>query len=202
MNLGSGMRKDHAYDVIGRYTLSVPIGLVATQAANGYLMSLRWTDAKAVMGIERIKLIHMQAGAHTAALADIRYSVKVLRGYTAVDSAGVALTPFGNIQKHRTSMPASLMSDFRISVAAAGITAGTRTVDTNALMQIQTSYAAANPSPAPVQDEEVSFLSVMGEPLLLFQNEGLTLQGPSTIFGAAGAANIIFEMTWAEFGGR
>lgn len=35
-------------------------------------------------------------------------------------------------------------------------------------------------------------------PLVLAQNEGFIVRGPSTIFGAAGTADLVVECAWAE----
>jgi hypothetical protein len=35
-------------------------------------------------------------------------------------------------------------------------------------------------------------------PLVFAQNEGLIVRGPTTVFGAAGTANLVVDLAWAE----
>lgn len=199
---GSGFRavKVQAMPVehgsLGQYRLATTVGLLATQAANGTLFSFRWGDATRLAIIMMIRLQCLQTAAATAAIFP-RFEVFAARSFTASDSAGSALTLTGNSFKKRTGMGTTLVTDIRKSSATAGLTVGTRTLDGDPILQLPTIQTATNPDPS---IRSVAFDATDGNdhPLVLAQNEGFIVRGPSTIFGAAGTADLVVECAWAE----
>lgn len=184
------------HSTFGQYRVSAVVGLVATQAANGTLFSFRWGDATRFCVVESIRLQCLQTVAATATIWPY-FEVFLARGFTASDSVGTAVTMTGNNQKMRTNMGTSLVTDMRFSAAAAGLTVGTRTLDANPIMQLATTQIITTPNPAIAIIERL-FDTGAQHPVVFTQNEGFIVRGPSTIFGAAGTANLHVEVAWAE----
>ena len=180
----------------GQYQLSTIVPLVVTQAANGTLFSFRWGDATRVCVVQSIRLEVQQTAAATATIAPA-FEVLAARSFTVSDSAGTALTLTGNAFKKRTSMATTLVTDIRKSAVAAGLTAGTRTVDSEAMMQVSTIQTITNIN-ATTYTKVTDFTDGSDYPLVLVQNEGFIVRGPTVVFGAAGTANLIVEVEWVE----
>lgn len=184
------------HGAFGQYRLATTVALVATQAANGTLFSFRWGDATRLAIVQMIRLQCLQTAAATATIWP-SFEVFAARSFTASDSAGTALTLTGNSFKKRTSMGTTLVTDIRKSAVAAGLTAGTRTLDADPLVQLPTTQTITTPDPSV---RSVAFDATDGNdhPLVLAQNEGFIVRGPTTVFGAAGTANLVVECAWAE----
>ena len=184
------------------FRVAQAIALVNDQAANGTLFSLRWSHATKLLLLTYARLMVVQNGNHTAALNDERFQLFVARAFTASDSGGAAVTLSGHNLKARTSMDSSVIAtgDMRYSNAAAGLTAGTRTLDSNPIIELQAQFVATQPtSPVPPFVKEYAPLVARGDhPVLLAQNEGLVVRGPTTVFGAAGPAVLTVDLAWAE----
>jgi len=180
----------------GQYQLSTIVPLVVTQAANGTLFSFRWGDATRVCVVQSIRLEVQQTAAATATIAPA-FEVLAARSFTVSDSAGTALTLTGNAFKKRTSMATTLVTDIRKSAVAAGLTAGTRTVDSEAMMQVSTIQTITNIN-ATTYTKVTDFTDGSDYPLVLVQNEGFIVRGPTVVFGAAGTANLLVEVQWVE----
>jgi len=185
------------YGALGHYRLSQTIGLVATQAVNGTLFSWRWGDATRLCVITKLKISCMQTAAATATIMPV-FQVFLARSFTVSDSAGTALTATGNNLKKRTSMGSTLVTDARFSALAAGLTAGTRTLDANPILELNTQQTITTPN-ANLYVTEMDIGAGDGNhPIVFAQNEGLIVRGPTVVFGAAGTANLTVEMSWAE----
>ena len=185
------------YGTLGHYRIAATVPLVVTQAANGSLLSFRWGDATRFAVISKIKLSCLQTAAATATIMP-SFEVFIARGFSASDSAGTAITLTGNNMKKRTSMGTSLLTDLRVSAVAAGLTAGTRTLDANAVLQMPTQQTITTPN-ATLYAAELDIGAGDGNhPIVLAQNEGIIVRGPTVVFGAAGTANLVVELSWAE----
>jgi hypothetical protein len=185
---------DHG--AFGQYRVATTIGLLATQALNGTLFSFRWGDASRLCVIHDIRLQFMQTAAATATIMPV-FSVFTARSFTASDSAGTALTLTGNSFKKRTSMGTTLVTDIRKSAALAGLTAGTRTLDADPVLQLAVNSSITTPN-ASLYVNDLDLDSGTAHPIILAQNEGIIVQGPSVVFGAAGTANLLVDIAWAE----
>lgn len=181
---------------LGHYRLSTTVALVVTQAANGTLFSFRWADATRLCVPTFIRLQCIQTAAATATIMP-SFEVFVARSFTVSDSAGTAITLTGNSMKKRTSMGTTLVTDIRKSTVAAGLTAGTRTLDAEPIMQLPTQQTITTPN-ATVYSQSLDFTDGSDHPLVLAQNEGFIVRGPTVVFGAAGTANLVVEVGWAE----
>lgn len=184
------------YGAFGHYRLSTTVALVVTQAANGSLFSFRWGDASRLCVVQFIRLQCLQTAAATATIMP-SFEVFIARSFSASDSAGTAITITGNEMKKRTSMGTTLVTDIRKAAVAAGLTAGTRALDANPILQMPTQQTITTPNPAVYT---VAYDSTDGSdmPIVLAQNEGIIVRGPTVVFGAAGTANLVVDMAWAE----
>jgi len=185
---------DHG--ALGQYRLATTVPLVVTQAANGTLFSFRWTDAAKLCVIQSIRLEVQQTAAATATIAPV-FEVYTARSFSVSDSAGTALTLTGNSFKKRTTMATTAVGDVRKSAVAAGLTAGTRTLDGDAILQLGTVQTITNVN-GTTYVKELDMKNGNTHPLVLAQNEGFIVRGPTVVFGAAGTANLVVEVEWAE----
>ena len=186
---------DHG--ALGHYRLSTTVALVVTQAANGTLFSFRWGDATRLCVLQKLRLALLQTSAATATIMP-SYQVFVARGFTVSDSVGTAINLTGNNMKKRTNMGTTLVTDIRKSAVAAGLTVGTRTLDAEPVLELLTNSTITTPNA--IQYERV-FDPESGNgqhPLVLAQNEGFIVRGPTIVFGAAGTANLAVDVEWAE----
>lgn len=181
----------------GHYRLSVVVPLVATQAANGTLFSFRWTSSTLVAVIKKLRISVLQTAAATATIFP-NYEVFVARSFSAADSAGTALTLSGNSMKVRTSMAGTALSAARISAAAAGLTVGTRTLDPHPQLVLTTASTITTPNLTLYENETDPSIQGGSVPIVLATNEGIIVRGPTTVFGAADAANLNVHMMWME----
>ncbi len=190
-----------AFGALGAYSMAAVTGLiVATGAANAIQFAMRWGDATRLALIESVEVAAVVTAAITTSVP-YDLALFICRSFTASDSAGTAITLTGNNQKRRTSMGTSLVTDMRInSTLAAGLTAGTRTQDSQAAgrvigasgTSVGTQFFGANPLPLYRCD-----LMSGSHPIVLAQNEGIEvvspLAGPAT-----GTLEIVVKLNWME----
>ena len=180
---------------LGHYKLAVNVALVAAQVANGTLFSFRWADATRLCALQFVRLRCLQTAAATATIMP-SFEVFQARSFSASDTAGTSILPTLNNAKRRTSMGATLLTDMRVSALAAGLTAGTRTLDAQPVMILPTQQTITTPNTTPY---ETVFDSTDGDhPLIFATNEGFIVRGPTVAFGAAGTANLIVNIGWVE----
>lgn len=185
------------YGAYGHYRFARTVPLLASQAANGTLFSFRWADTTRFAVISKIKLSVIQTAMATATIMPI-FEVLVARAWSASDSGGTALVLTGNSFKKRTTMGTTLLTDARASSATTGLTVGTRTLDGDAILQLPTQQTITTPN-AILYVAELDISAGDGNhPLVLAQNEGFIVRGPTVAFGVAGTANLMIETSWAE----
>jgi hypothetical protein len=188
--------KPDDYGTLGHYRLATTVALVVTQAANGTLFSFRWGDATRLCVVKFLRLSLMQTSAATATIWP-RYQIFVARSFSVSDSVGTAITLTGNNMKKRTSMGTTLVTDIRKSAVAAGLTVGTRTLDAEPIMELPTNSTITTPN-ATLYDKFIDLTNAQDHPVVFAQNEGFIVRGPTTVFGAAGTADLVVEVAWAE----
>jgi len=184
------------YGAFGHYRLATTIALVVTQAANGTLFSFRWGDATRFCVIFYLRMEILQTAAATATIFP-RYQIFIARSFTASDSVGTAITLTGNNMKKRTNMGTTLVTDIRKSAVAAGLTVGTRTLDDEPIVEMTTNSTITTPN-AIAYRKELDYTNTGDMPHVFAQNEGFIIRGPTTVFGAAGTADMPVEVAWAE----
>jgi hypothetical protein len=185
---------DHG--AFGQYRVSTTVALVVSQAANGTLFSFRWGDATRLCVPSFIRLQCLQTAAATATIWP-SFEVFIARSFSVSDSIGTALTLTGNSMKKRTSMGTTLVTDIRKATVAAGLTAGTRTLDADPILQMPTTQVVTTPNPN-IALAQIDFADGIDHPLVFAQNEGFIVRGPTTVFGLAGTANLVVDVAWAE----
>jgi len=184
------------YGAFGHYRLATTVTLVVTQAANGTLFSFRWADATRLAAILFLRLKLLQTAAATATIMP-SYQAFIARAFTASDTGGTAITLTGNNMKKRTNMGTTLVTDIRKSTVAAGLTVGTRTLDADSILELPTNSTITTPNATLYQDQ-LDMTNSGDHPIILAQNEGIIVRGPTIVFGAAGTANLAVDMAWAE----
>lgn len=185
------------YGAFGHYRLATTVALVVTQAANGTLFSFRWGDATRLCVLKKIRLGFLQTAAATATIMP-SFQAFIARGFTVSDSAGTAITLTGNNMKKRTSMGTTLVTDIRKSAVAAGLTVGTRTLDADPFFEMAVNSTITTPNATFYQREFENDDGDGTHPYVFAQNEGFIIRGPTVVFGAAGTANLLVDVAWAE----
>lgn len=183
-------------ELLGSFRLASFSGLIAGLAANDPVFSFRWGDATRFALIRFLKIQAAVITGFTAA-QEIAFDAILARSFTASDSAGTAITLSGSNQKKRTSLATSLVTDARIA-AAVTLTAGTRTLDSQAFLNVVAKTLAAA---ATVQDASLSseYDVRVGEmyPIVLAQNEGFIVRNIIAL-GAAGTIRLSVQVEWDE----
>lgn len=198
---------DHSVggSVLGHYSLGAVSGATTTLAAGTLLFSMRYADTKSLFLLERITI---SAAITTAFTANQVLDVDAIavRGWSASDSAGTAITLPANSNKARSNMGSSLVGvngDVRIASATA-ITAGaTKTPDTNAfaigcLPGLGATAAAFLGGTGPL--ELYNCFQTGQHPMTFAANEGFNLRFVTTQ-GAAGVVKYYIRVDWAELAG-
>lgn len=189
------------YGALGFYRISMISGtMAAALAANAELFQHRWSDATRFAVTFRVAI---SAGANVAATGAglIAFRLAMARAWTAAGSGGTRATMTGNNQKLRTSMGTSLVNDIGISTTA-GLTAGTKTIDTQDCGAIATGIgtgAITTSHSLELVDlaELLNVDSASDHPIVAAQNEGwIVRNGPA--FPAAMTWHFAISASWAE----
>ena len=198
LEIDTGFRAARAslrpHEAGGWCSIGAQSGAMTVIGANGPVFSLRNISTKLIL-VRRIGVGLMATTGFTAA-QKLDVALFAARGFTASDSGGTAIAFTGSNAKHRTALntPASL--DCRIATTGA-LTAGTRTLDANALSQ-QSGYALTTAGAVIAPALANLFAHDTGDyPLALAQNEGLVLTLP-TAMGAGGVASLFVNLEFAE----
>ena len=186
------------YGLLGQYRTSHRTVLLASQAANGRLFELQNPHATNLVLIHRVRVEWQQTAAHTAQILD---SIDLYRvtGFSAVDTTGT-VTP--SVSKMRASMPTTGVNVRGCTVAgvAAGMTGGTLTKDGSPLRQLGLLLQALVPTAGPNVAIDAVWAPDVGageSPIILAQNEGITIENRVLLGVAAGSA-LSIDITWSE----
>ena len=168
----------------------VSTGLTGVAAA-GAVFSLRNISTNLVI-VRRVQVGFVTTTAFTTAQG-LAYKLNVARAFTASDSGQNPVSFTGNNMKHRTSLAQLTNADMRQSGSGA-ITAGTRTLDTNAV-----GFVSGNSTGlATGMFIQSLFQHDTGDyPLVLAQNEGIVIINDLAM-GAAGVINLYITIEFAE----
>jgi hypothetical protein len=164
------------YGALGSYRMSLLSGTMAAGlAGNSEVFQFRWSDATRLCIVTSVMWDGLSGSATAFTAGFGKVDLLVARSWTADGSGGSAATLSGNNQKQRTSMGATLLGAARISSTAA-LTAGTKTLDTQAIGQ----YSAAIGTGTSVQwmpQFDLFHADPGGEsPLIFAQNEGFVVR--------------------------
>lgn len=164
------------YGSFGGYRLAQLSGTMAAGlAANSEIFQFRWADATRLCIVTSV-IFDGLSGSATAFTAGFgKVDMLVARSWTADGSGGTAATITGNNAKQRSSMGTTLLGAARVASTAA-LTAGTKTLDTQAIGQYSTTFGTvANVQAIPQFD--LFHMDPGGEsPLILAQNEGFVVR--------------------------
>jgi len=164
-------------------------------AANAALFSFRNLAGNPVI-VRRVGIGFICTTGFTAA-QELAWGLKVARAFTASDSSGTAVALAGNNCKARTSLGTLTSNDCRISAAAA-LTAGTKTLDTNDLGVVGAYAAATTPGNLlPTSLNNLLSHDAGDYPLVLAQNEGFNIMN-LVAMGAAGVGTLYVNFEVAE----
>jgi hypothetical protein len=177
------------------YSIGTPSGALTGVAANAAVFSFRNIGANPI-AVRRTGVGFIATTGFTAA-QKLDYGLMVARAFSASDSGGNAVLLIGNNAKMRSSLGTVTAVDCRISAAAA-LTAGTKTLDTNHLAQVGgwALAAAAGVILAPSANNLLQH-DTGDYPLVLATNEGFNIMN-LTAMGAAGVGSLYVNFEFAE----
>lgn len=180
-------------EMLGAYQLSVASGALTTVAAGGPVFSFRYAPGgSTVCVVKRVSVGFVCTTAFGAAQA-MGYGVYVARSFSGSDSGGTPATLTGNNNKYRTSLATTGVSDLRISTTAA-LTAGTRTLDSQALGT--TYFYVPGVGTSLTQTDLISY-DANDYPIVLANNEGIVITN-SILMGATGVGTLVVNIEWFE----
>lgn len=183
-------------EAVGTYQLSAATGAITTLAANGPIFSFRWAPGTGqVCVIKRVAIGFNATTGFTTGQA-MGFGMYFARSFTASDTVGTAITPIlGNSNKNRSTQMTSMVTDARIS-AAAVLTAGTRTLDSQALGLTQF-YAPTTTAGTLLASTNLVSYNLDDYPLVLQNNEGFVITN-QILMGAAGVGTAYINVEWFE----
>jgi hypothetical protein len=203
---GTGFRaintqvKPIEYGALGHYRTAVRISSTAAQAANSGILELRNTHATNLIVLTRLSLQAIQTAAGT--LQENSIDVYRCTGFT-VSSTTNTVTPVSSVK--RTSMAAypggAAIRHLTLAGAAAGMTGGTRTKDTQffaTLPYMVTAGVATATFTPPWWGPKDCLDDVNGShPFVFAQNEGLWIENRVLNVTSYGMTWYL-DMCWAE----
>ena len=160
--------RPYDYGALGSYRLSLLSGTMAAGlAANSEIFQFRWSDATRICVVTSVMWDGLSGSATAFTAGFAKVDMMVARSWSADGSGGVAATISGSNQKQRTSMGSTLLGAVRASSTAA-LTAGTKTLDTQAIGQYSAQW---------IPQFDMFHVDPGGEtPLILAQNEGFVIR--------------------------
>lgn len=185
-------------ELLGAYEIGLTSGALTAVAAGATVYSFRWAPAVStnLCLIRRVEIGFSTITAFTAAQS-LQYSLQIARQWTTNDTVGtIAAFTQTNTGKMRTSMPtSSFAAGGQIMIATTGaITAGTRTLDTQAMAFVSgssTAIATSMPNTPLIQQQTGDY------PIILASNEGFIINNVQ-LMGAAGVINLYVNVEWFE----
>lgn len=162
------------FGALGHYAKALLTGTMAAGlAAAATIWSMRWNDATRFALVRRVSIEGF--GVATGFAAGFwNFQLKVLRAYSAVDTAGTVATLTGDQAKLRTSMGTPLLGEMGISTTAIR-TVGTRTAETNASGIASGSIGTGGD--AKIFDSAVLFDARAGEHPIVLAGSGASAEG-------------------------
>jgi hypothetical protein len=189
---------EHPPEILGAYSLGLTSGALTTAAAAGTVFSFRWAPATTTQlcMVRRVEIGFATTTAFGTAQA-LQYSMQIARNWSASDTGGTAAAfTQTNTGKMRTVMPTSAFAGGgQIMIAnTAANTAGTRTLDTQAMGFVQ----GASTAVGTVLTATPIFQHSPGDyPVILASNEGFIINNV-VLMGATGVINLTVTVEWME----
>jgi hypothetical protein len=189
---------DHPPEILGAYSMGLTSGALTTAAAGSTVFSFRWAPATTTQlcMVRRVEIGFSTTTAFGTAQS-LQYSLQIARNFTASDTGGTAAAfTQTNTGKQRTAMPTSAFAGGgQLMIANTGAnTAGTRTLDTQAIGFVQ----GASTAIGTVLTSTPIFQHSPGDyPLIFANNEGFIINNVTTM-GATGVINLTVNVEWME----
>ena len=173
---------------------------MASAQAAGALWEFRWASTTGLCLVNRVVLKAVQIANATA--EELRFNLKVARTFTVTDDTNTAsILRSGDMQKLNGDYAASNLTEFRETNSATAASGGTKTLDTDSLVQGSfVSIATASTTVSGGGYTQVfSFnpIAAQEQPLRLEANEGwvISLEADK---GATTGVVLILETAWTE----
>lgn len=189
---------DHPPEILGAYSMGLTSGALTVAAAGSTVFSFRWSPSTSTQlcMVRRVEIGFSTVTAFGTAQS-LQYSMQIARSFTASDTGGTAaLFTQTNTGKLRTTMPTSAFAGGgQLMIANTGAnTAGTRTLDTQAIGFVQGASTAIGTT----LTAQPIFQHQPGDyPLILAVNEGFIINNVTTM-GATGVINLTVNVEWME----
>lgn len=184
---------------VNHYRQARRLALASAQAA-GALWEFRWgTTAGHICYINRINVNGVQIANATA--EELRFSLKIARSFTAVDSNNVvSILRAGDMQQLATKEGVSVLSAFVESNSATAASGGTMTLDTDPIcngsyVTIGTASTTIDGADDVILDYNAAFEGFF--PLVLRQDEGFVVSLDAQK-GATTGFVVNLEVAWSE----
>jgi hypothetical protein len=176
-------------------SVSERTGNLTTIAASGAIFSFRNIGVNPI-AVRRVGVGFITTTGFTTA-QELAFGLKIARSFTTSDASGTTIALTGNNCKRRTSLSTITSVDCRISAAAA-LTSGTKTLDTNNIGVVG-GYAPAATTGVVIAPSLNNLLSSdSGDyPLVVAQNEGFNIQN-LILMGAGGVGVAYCSFEFAE----
>lgn len=197
------------YAIRGQYQMTVSSGAVTTIAARtataGHLFSFRWGDTTGFHAYVRSVTARFILTTAYGTAQETGCDLIMARSYTASHTGGTAIDVGGtvtNTGKLLTHQPTSLLTSARVA-STAELTAGTQTLDANALATLSDWSAAIGATVPLAASGSGSRPGVLYDglgdkaPLVLAQDEGFVIRN-LILMGATGVGRWEFTVAWDE----
>lgn len=188
------------YGSNGHYYLSNSHAIPVSATANGHRFAMRNTSASKLVVLTYLRMWDVQLTAATATIEQ-GWQAFIARSFTTFHTTNTTnFTLTGNNQKRRTSMATvtAIGNAAHSSNVAAGMTGQTLTADAHAFAHLQTVQTITTPNTSFWMIERDFDSGSGGHPIVLAQNEGIIITGPTTVSGAAGTQQFGYTLSWAE----
>ena len=180
----------------GSFLTTAVSGTIAAATFNSAAccFSARNTSATIYMILRRLAVGMNSLGTgYTAGVG--RFDMYLARTFSGTDSGGTTLTLTGNNAKKKTGFATSILST-QVFVSSTGVvTAGTRTLDTQAQISLIYGVTATTNSVMLATTDMLPRDPGNNYPLTIAQNEGIVL---NATLPATGTGNIFVTMEWDE----
>jgi len=186
-------------EILGSFNITAASGALTGIAANAPVFSFRWAPGTGhLCAIRRIAVNFVCTTGFTAGQS-MGYNLVLARNFLASDTVGTGIAVgYTQNNKNRTSLYNSAVTDVRISAAAA-LTAGTRTLDVNAMGSTYF-YAPTTTAGTLLTNTNLLSYSLDDYPIILQNNEGFVVTN-AVAMGAAGVGTLTVKVEWFETDG-
>lgn len=189
---------EHPPEILGAYQLGLTSGALTVAAAGSTVYSFRWAPAVTtnLCMVRRVEIGFSTITAFGTAQS-LQYSMQVARQWTASDTGGTAAAfTQTNTGKFRTTMPTTAFAGGgQLMIANTGAnTAGTRTLDTQAMAFLQGQSTAIG---TVLQAQPIYQHQPGDYPIIFAANEGFIINNVTTM-GATGVINLTVNVEWME----